>query len=137
MTFNPRMREIIPKRPYPHRPDYYLIQTSREDPQCSEDTDRSQALTWIQQQNKKTAYDWIDFGNLLNILIDRHLKLLYFKVPNRPAPEWHTTQALPYDQRKSKWCSIYIFNYRKYFFWSEFLVMCFVFSFISPSQQYR
>ena len=24
----------------------------------------------------------IDFGNLLNILIDRHLKLLYFKVPN-------------------------------------------------------
>ena len=29
----------------------------------------------------------IAFGNLLNILIDCHLKLLYFKVPNRPAPE--------------------------------------------------
>ena len=28
----------------------------------------------------------IAFGNLLNILIDRHLKLLYFKVPNRPVP---------------------------------------------------
>ena len=26
----------------------------------------------------------IHFGNLLNIVIDRHLKLLYFKVPNRP-----------------------------------------------------
>ena len=39
----------------PHRPDYYWIQAGREDPQCSED--RSQALTWIQQQNKKTAYE--------------------------------------------------------------------------------
>ena len=29
----------------------------------------------------------IAFDNMLNILIDRHLKLLYFNVPNRPAPK--------------------------------------------------
>ena len=44
----------------------------------------------------------IHFGNLLNILIDRHLKLLYFKVPNRPTPAWYTIQVLLYDQRENR-----------------------------------
>ena len=46
----------------------------------------------LKSNNKKTAYI---FDNLLNILIDRHLKLLYFKVPNRPTQAWYTIQVLP------------------------------------------
>ena len=41
----------------------------------------------------------IDCGNLLSILID-NLKLLYFKVPNRPAT--YTTQVLPLRSEKEQ-----------------------------------
>ena len=75
----------------PHRTDYYLIQAGRED--------RSQAVNPTTEQEDSLR---IAFGNLLNILIDRHLKLLYFKVHNRPAPEWHTTQALPLRSEKEQ-----------------------------------
>ena len=81
----------------PHRPDYYCTQAGSEDHNVPNESSYDLNPTTEEEDSIHIA-----FGNLLNILIDRHLKLLYFKVPNRPSPELHTTQALTLRSEKKQ-----------------------------------